>query len=651
MSKNGKDTESRPVDGMVTPAEEPNTEKSVSGGPKSKTLNEQERDLRGVLDEVISEAGDSTPNAPVTSSAEDAQKELRDEALFRSIAKKKKKKRNRIIRTVVILLVIFGGAGYYGVSYLRHKVQVKSVSGLEDVTSYAASIGSISTTVTGTGTLSNVDEEKISVPDGVEIEDVVVEVNDKVEKGDIIAELDMSTVRSTIATVQSEIEDLDAKIYDAASETVSTNLNAGLGGRVKEIYAKKGDAVYDCMVENGALAVLSLDGKMALKLEHTGLAVNDTVKVLRSGSEKKLEGTVESVVGDTAVILVTDNGPEAGELVSVETADGRSLGSGELYIHKPLRVTGIAGRIQYVNVSLNQGVSKGDAIFILNETGYSATYESLLKERSEKEEKLLRLMQLNRDGALLAPFSGSIGSVLYDDGDEKKEDTSAASSSQTSQYGAFGMMAAYSAGGMMSGASAASSAAAGTSSQTSEKAAGEDTDVVRLSPDELMEISISVDESNILDLKVGQSASVSVSSIGDETFTGILTEIDKTANSSSGVTRYSAVISVKKDDRMLPGMSARAVVRIQGIDDAVIIPVEALHQTSSTSFVYTSYDPELAEYGGLVRVTAGISNSSYVEITEGLKEGDVVYYVEAENDLFGFAMGGGRGGPSGHGGR
>ncbi|MDO5444684.1 MAG: hypothetical protein Q4F31_03580 [Eubacteriales bacterium] len=614
--------------------------------------NSEQNNIRGILDEVISEAGDSTPNAPAADPAEDAQKALRDEALFKSIEKKKRKKRNRIIRTVVIILLILFGAGFYGVSYLRHKVQVNSVSNLEDVTTYAATVGSISTTVSGSGTLSNVDEEYIRVPDSVEIDDVVVEVNDKLEKGDIIAKLDMATVRSAIATVQGEIEELDEQIYDAATETIDVHVVTGVKGRIKALYGTPGVYVSDCMYENGALALLSLDGYMAVDIDSAGLSLHDKVKVIRGNEEKKeITGEVESILAGKAVVLVTDNGPALDELVTVETEDGLPLGSGKLYVHKPMRITGIAGRISYVNASLNQPVSKGDVIYILDETNFSATYESLIVERADKEETLLELMQLNKDGALLAPFSGSVGKVIYDDGDTPKDTSS--SSSSSSSYAGMGVSMMSSFAGM--GAAASMGAASTTSTDTETTATEEGkTDVIKLSPDELMEVSISVDESHILSLEVGQTATVSVNSIGDDTFSGILTEIDKTANSASGVTRYSAVISMKKDERMLPGMTAKAVVRIQGVDNAIIIPVDALHQTSSTSYVYTSYDPELAEFGGIVKVEAGISNTSYVEITDGLQEGDVVYYVETEKDMFGFGMGGGMpsgGRPGGSGGR
>ncbi|MDO5444689.1 MAG: HlyD family efflux transporter periplasmic adaptor subunit [Eubacteriales bacterium] len=565
---------------------------------------------KAVLDEVISVAGDSTPNAPETVKEEDPEKALRDEALFRSLEKKKKKKKRRVIRTVIIILLILLIGGFFGFTFLRRKVIQSTVSNAGEVLSYDATKGSISTTVSGSGTLANVGEETISVPAGVNIEEVLVEANEKVEAGDVLAELDMPSVRTTMASVQSEIEEIDAEINEAADDTVDTYITAGVRGRVKAVYANAGDSVLDCMYKNGCLAIISLGGNMALELETDRLSAGDQVTVVRGdGSEKELTGSVEKVINGTALILVTDNGPEIDETVTVKTEDGAEIGKAKLYVYKELKVTGINGTIGTVAAQVNHAVEKGSCLFILSNTEYSASYEALIKQRKEKQDLLLELMQLNKDGALLAPFSGSVGSVLYTD--EESSSTGTTTTSSTT------------------------STVSSTVSGTMTGAEGEETDVVTLSPDELMEVSISVDESNILSLEVGQTATITVSSIGDESYSGLVTEINKTATSSSGVTRYSANISLKKSEQMIPGMRAKVVVRIQGVDDAIIIPVDALHQTSSTSYVYTSYDEEIGEYGGLVKVEAGISNSSYVEIVSGLNEGDTVYYVEAEDNSFG----------------
>ena len=158
-----------------------------------------------------------------------------------------------------------------------------------------------------------------------------------------------------------------------------------------------------------------------------------------------------------------------------------------------------------------------------------------------------------------------------------------------------------------------------------------------------MSILISVDETDILALKEGQEAEVVVGSVSDEVLTGEVTEISREAVTATGVTLYSAEITVDNVPGMLPGMTADVDVKIEGVENAIIIPVEALRQTSAISYVFTTYDEETRQYGGMVEVTTGMQNDTHVEILSGLKVGDTVYYTKQENffELIFSAMSGG----------
>lgn len=509
----------------------------------------------------------------------------RDDALFETLGKQKKAKKRKIIRTVVIILVILAVVLVAGVSILQRKVRQQFASSDEEVLSAAAERGTISTVVSGSGMLLNVDTEVVSVPDGVEVTEILVAYGDTVEKDDLLAVVDMATVRTAMSTLQEEIDDLDDEISGAKGDTVSSYVSAGVMGRVKIIYGETDMLVEDAMVDHGGLAVLSLDGYMAVDIETESLREGDSVIVVLSDGEEKT-GTTEKTVGKTATILVTDNGPEFDEEVTVKTEAGDEIGSGKLYIHNPLMVTGYAGKIKTVNTQLNQQVFSSSTLFTLTDTSSSASYDALLRSRGEKEEVLLELLKLQRYGGLTAPISGSVYSVA--DLDAEEEDTEAEATS----------------------------------------------DIVTLSPDVSMSVTISVDESDILSLALDQTADVTVSSIGDEVLSGIVTEIDKTDASGA----YTAVVTLDKVEGMLPGMTASVDVRIEGVDDAILIPVEALHQTSSGYYVYTSYDEESQEYGGRVDVVPGLSNDNFVEIKSGLNEGDVVYYTE--DDPFANMFGG-----------
>lgn len=509
----------------------------------------------------------------------------RDDALFETLGKQKKAKKRKIIRTAISIVVILMVVLIAGVSNLQRKVRQQFASSKEEVISAVAERGTISTLVSGSGMLMNVDTEVVSIPSGVEVTELLVAYGDTVEKGDLLAVADMATVRTAMSTLQEEIDDLDDEISGAKGDTVSSYVTAGVTGRVKILYGETDMLVEDAMVDHGGLAVLSLDGYMAVDIETEALKEGDSVLVILADGEEKT-GTVEKRVSRTVTVLVTDNGPEFDEEVTVTTEAGDTIGSGSLYIHNPLVVTGYAGKIKTVNAVLNQQVFSTSPLFILTDTSSSASFDALLRSRSEKEAVLLELLLIQRYGGLTALISGSVYSVA--DLDAEEEETEAT------------------------------------------------TDIVTLSPDISMSVTISVDESDILSLALNQTADVTVSSVSEDTLSGVVTEIDKTDSSGA----YTAVITLDKVEGMLPGMTAGVDVRIEGVDDAILIPADALHQTSSGYYVYTTYDEETEAYGGRVDVVPGLSNSNYVEIKSGLQEGDTVYYTEAQ-DFFssmGFGM-------------
>lgn len=503
----------------------------------------------------------------------------RGDELFEAMAEKKKKRKKKIIRTVIILITVLALSLVLGVVILQRQVQTRFASAEGEVQSAQVTRGTISTVVSGSGTLSAVDVEEISVPYGVEVEEISVKAGKEVKKGDLLVKVNMTSVSSTLTSVQAEIDEIDDEIADAEGDTVSSSVKAGVSGRVKKIFAEKGDRVAEVMAEHGALALISLDGYMAVDITADKLSVGDSVKVKRADGTK-IDGTVETVSGKTVTVLVTDNGPKYNEKVTVLDSDGKEIDSGKLYIHNSLSVTGIAGKISSVNISLNTKVSASTTVFSLTETEYSADYESLLRERKEKEEELVALIKIRQDGAVTAPFDGLISAVTYSETQETQ---------------------------------------------------GEDISLLNLYPGKSMSVTIGVDETDILSLALDQEADITVSSVSEETFTGKVTEINKTAETSSGVTQYSATVTFDKADGMLTGMSASVDVKIEGVEDALLIPIDALKQTSSSSYVYTTYDEDTKEYGGRTEVEAGISNNTYVEIKSGLSEGDTVYYTESQS--------------------
>jgi multidrug efflux pump subunit AcrA (membrane-fusion protein) len=191
-------------------------------------------------------------------------------------------------------------------------------------------------------------------------------------------------------------------------------------------------------------------------------------------------------------------------------------------------------------------------------------------------------------------------------------------------------------GGASSGGSAASvqSTASTTASQS---AAASDSDssnsvtAFTVSPDESMELAISVDELDILSISEGQSADITFDALEDQTFTGTVTSISNTASVNGGVAKYTVEIEVPKDENMRIGMNASATIKVEDKQDILLIPSAALQERGDSTFVYTgqSEDGTLQDE---VEVETGLSDGSNVEITSGLSEGDTVYYTRTVGD-------------------
>lgn len=212
-------------------------------------------------------------------------------------------------------------------------------------------------------------------------------------------------------------------------------IESSVSGRVKKINVSAGSDVSDTMVSDGALMVLSLDGKMAVSLSGvSGVSVGDSVTVtLSSGTQ--VTGTVDSVSGKDCVVTLTDNGTTYGDTVTVTDSSGQELGSGELTIHEPLEITGTSGTVSAVNVSENASVSEGTTLLTLEGSANETQYQELLAKREARTATLKKLIQLKADPEIKAEISGTVQSVNVSAGSSTTTDSSSGSSSGSSGSG------------------------------------------------------------------------------------------------------------------------------------------------------------------------------------------------------------------------
>lgn len=324
---------------------------------------------------------------------------------------------------------ILWGAG--AVLVLALAVMPMIASGREDTDGPTASILSadaqimdIDTQIIGGGQLSSEASLSVRIPENVKLTEYLVGNGDVVSEGDPIAKVDKISVMTAITQVQDTLDYLSGEIADAGTDSASDTVKALAGGTVKIIYAEEGEAVQDVMLEHGSLAVLSLDGTMAVRIQReTTLDVGDRVCVeFSDGTET--DGRVKNNLGGVLTITVEDDDYPVGAKVTVSTEDGDRLGSGELYIFSQWNATAYSGTVEDILVKENQDVYVGQTMFSLENPGNTAQFQRLIDQRQEYEALMLELFTMYRTETITAPCDGIVTGVdkngvylLSDDGE------------------------------------------------------------------------------------------------------------------------------------------------------------------------------------------------------------------------------------------
>ena len=228
--------------------------------------------------------------------------------------------------------------------------------------------------------------------------------------------------------------------------------------------------------------------------------------------------------------------------------------------------------------SISNSLSYSGSMQLINNTTYTAESAAKVREvyvaAGDKVKEGDKLMRLSDGTTLKAEFDGTVNKVEAEKGDEVEKDQ------ELVQVADFGTMS----------------------------------------------ISFRVGESDISQVAVGQSIRVTVASAG-ATFDSTIKSIDYASYSGNNVAYYTAKAEVDTSSAtgIYPGMQATVSITKEEVQDVVILKMDAVSTARDNSaYVYVQ-----GEDGSMTEqpITVGVSNGNYVEVKEGLEEGQTVYVV------------------------
>ena len=139
---------------------------------------------------------------------------------------------------------------------------------------------------------------------------------------------------------------------------------------------------------------------------------------------------------------------------------------------------------------------------------------------------------------------------------------------------------------------------------------------------ESFQVSVTLSESDISAVEVGQKATISFDALPDLTLTGKVTRIDTVGTNNQGVVSYTVIVTPDSTNpEVKGGMTASVNIITAVASDVLAVPNSAVKSLpDGTKYVQVLENSQPSN----VTVETGLSNDSYTEIKSGLEEGQEI---------------------------
>ncbi len=536
---------------------------------------------------------------------------------------KKQKMIRRIISIVVIVALVL-----IGLRFALKETIINMMNKSKETVEYDTKTverRTIENYLSSSGTVEPLNTYSVTTVSSVEgtIISADFEEGDLVNKGDVLYQISTDSMESSLSSAQKSLERAEKKYKKAVkkykeskSDTSDLTVEATTDGYVKSLKVEVGDSIQN----NGEVAQLYNNKYMLLSVPFNSSdvkrsLVGKTATVTLSDTDESLSGTVsaigsvdETLSGNRVVRYVTIKIKNPGGITTTTTATAK-IGSlycnqeGTFSITDDKTVTSsVAGDITNIYVSVGDWVNKGDILVRLTSDTVddqldtlSDQVDSAKQSLEDAQTKLDEVLDTYTDYTITSPITGTIIQK-----NSKVGDTLSASNQNTALCLIYDLSA--------------------------------------------MTFDMYVDELDVHSVKTGQTVNITADAIEGETFEGTITNVSLVSTTSGGVTQYPVTVRIDETGDLLPGMNITGEIVIESVDNALSIPADALMRNN---VVYVKDDSVTEEIDDVpvgfrsVEVTTGISSDEYIEITEGLSEGDVVYVPARETAIdTGMMMGG-----------
>lgn len=230
---------------------------------------------------------------------------------LKTIGKSMKKKKVWIPTAVIAAAAVTGSAIYVNTRSVKGETSSET-----QISSAEATVGTLTNSIEGTGTLESGTGDSIKVPSSLIYDEVCVSEGDEVTAGDVLAKVDHASVLSAITDVQEKIDEIDAELEDAQDDTSEETITAGVSGTVTAVYISDGDDVAAIMQEKGTIIDIAVGGDTSEIVNVTAASGTVESVAVEAGDEVDSGDTLCTLTSDSASVEYQELSEDRSALVS-----------------------------------------------------------------------------------------------------------------------------------------------------------------------------------------------------------------------------------------------------------------------------------------------------------------------------------------------
>lgn len=472
-------------------------------------------------------------------------------------------------------LVVFVSLGIIAAGFLGWNFLGSKNNAAAEAVTAAVKKGNIKVTVSGTGTAQPIITRSISSKVSGTITKINFKNGQAVKKGDLLFELDNSTVQTELVKADLDLRQAELDYGSTADQQGQQQVQAPISGQVSLLEVSKGQDVQ----KNASMMIIQDTGRLIFSASFNeaqvsniqiGQKVDVTLPELMTsltGRVQKVDrGGVANIDGSKSyyVTVEVNNPGSLTEGIKAQAAVHGTKGIEEGYEASSLEWAdtiavraGIAGTVQQIYVDTNTRVKKGQKLAVISSDTINTQMDSQNIKLQQAQLNMEGLQKKEADYRIVAPVDGYVN----------------LSSISTSQGG--------------SGSSGSSSSGSGAGQnywQVGDEASPGET-LATVIGSAGMAVTVPIDEVDISKVKLGQSAVVTVDALPDRTYRGTVTEVAAQGTVQNGVANFDVTVQIDKPDEIKSKMTANVEVMVAQKDNVLLLPIEAVQERQGKKFV------------------------------------------------------------------